>query len=80
MEKDALGRPLPTSDNPPHLWLVAPPGYLCVLCKRFWHQVGYPYEPCSDAPEYAKEAIKAAEKASGMVIQDLYNLFAPVTE
>lgn len=68
---DAEGRPVPTHDNPPHMWLVTPKGYLCCLCLQFWQQTT-PYDPCFYAKDYAKVAIKQAEEASGILIGSLF--------
>lgn len=52
----------------PHLWIVGPKGWLCVVGGHAWADTTTPFGECVTALPWACEAIERAEEVSGMSI------------
>lgn len=52
----------------PHLWLIGPHGWVCVVGAHSYADTAAPYGSCSSALPYATAAIDRAENESGLSI------------
>lgn len=52
----------------PHLWLIGPNGWLCVVGAHDYASTAAPYGSCPTAMPYATAAIDRAEDESGLSI------------